>query len=248
MTSVVADGVGVEFWFDRQRRVMTPFAARIRRHASHTWGLRGVDFRIDGGGSVALIGATGSGKTTLLRTLAGVLGADEGRVAVHGRVGSLLSTNGGLMTSLTGRENTLLIGTLAGLSRAQARAAIDHVHARSKLGESFERPVSSYSQGMRARLGFSIIEASEPELLLLDEVHEALDDEFRGLLEERVLDVVGKGGIVVAAGHDHTLLNRICERALLLRDGRLVADGEFADVRREYLESPTQDVSPATTI
>ena len=129
MTSVVADGVGVEFWFDRQRRVMTPFAARIRRHASHTWGLRGVDFRIDGGGSVALIGATGSGKTTLLRTLAGVLGADEGRVAVHGRVGSLLSTNGGLMTSLTGRENTLLIGTLAGLSRAQARAAIDHVHA-----------------------------------------------------------------------------------------------------------------------
>lgn len=248
MTSVVADGVGVEFWFDRQRRVMTPFAARIRRHASHTWGLRGVDFRIDGGGSVALIGATGSGKTTLLRMVAGVLGADEGRVAVHGRVGSLLSTNGGLMTSLTGRENTLLIGTLAGLSRAQARAAIDHVHARSKLGESFERPVSSYSQGMRARLGFSIIEASEPELLLLDEVHEALDDEFRGLLEERVLDVVGKGGIVVAAGHDHTLLNRICERALLLRAGRLVADGEFADVRREYLESPTQDVSPATTI
>ena len=248
MTSVVVDGVGVEFWFDRQRRVMTPFAARIRRHASHTWGLRGVDFRIDGGGSVALIGATGSGKTTLLRTLAGVMAADEGRVTVHGRVGSLLSTNGGLMTSLTGRENTLLIGTLAGLSRSQARAAIDLVHQRSKLGESFERPVSSYSQGMRARLGFSIIEASDPELLLLDEVHEALDDEFRGLLEERVLDVVGRGGIVVAAGHDHALLNRICERALLLRDGRLVADGDFADVRREYLESPTRDVSPATTI
>ena len=207
-----------------------------------------MDFRIDGGGSVALIGATGSGKTTLLRTLAGVLGADEGRVTVHGRVGSLLSTNGGLMTSLTGRENTLLIGALAGLSRSQARAAIELVHARSKLGESFERPVSSYSQGMRARLGFSIIEASEPELLLLDEVHEALDDEFRALLEERVLDVVGRGGIVVAAGHDHALLSRICKRALLLRDGRLLADGSFADVRWEYLESPTRDVSPATTI
>jgi lipopolysaccharide transport system ATP-binding protein len=92
----------------------------------------------------------------------------------------LLSTNGGLMTSLTGRENTLLIGTLAGLSRSQARAAIELVHTRSKLGESFERPVSSYSQGMRARLGFSIIEASEPELLLLDEVHEA-----RGLNRNR---------------------------------------------------------------
>jgi ABC-type polysaccharide/polyol phosphate transport system ATPase subunit len=235
---VVADGVGVGFWFDRQRRVMTPFAARIRRHASHTWGLRGVDFRIDGGAGVALIGATGSGKTTLLRTLAGVLATDEGRIVVNGRIGSLLSTNGGLMTSLTGRENTLLIGTLAGLSRPQARAAIDLVQQRSKLVESFERPVSSYSQGMRARLGFSIIEVTEPEILLLDEVHEALDDEFRGLLEERVRAVVARGGIVVAAGHDHALLGRICERALLLQDGGLVADGGFADVRRAYVDSP----------
>lgn len=236
--SVVADGVGVGFWFDRQRRVMTPFAARIRRHASHTWGLRGVDFRINGGAGVALIGATGSGKTTLLRTLAGVLGADEGRITVNGRIGSLLSTNGGLMPSLTGRENTLLIGTLAGVSRPHARAAIDLVQQRSGLGESFERPVSSYSQGMRARLGFSIIEVTEPEILLLDEVHEALDDEFRERLEERVRGVVGRGGIVVAAGHDHALLGRICERALLLRDGRLVADGGFADVRRAYVDSP----------
>ena len=232
--AITAERVGVGFWFDRQRRVTTPFAARVRRHGARTWGLRGVDIRASPGESVALLGATGSGKTTLLRTLAGVLAADEGEVRVSGRVGSLLSPEAGLMPRLTGRENALLVATLFGLSRRGARAALDDVHRRSGLREAFDRPVSSYSQGMRARLGFAVVETTDPQVLLLDEVHEALDDEFRDLLEERVRAVLGAGGILVAAGHDHALLARICRRALLLRDGELVGDGAFDEVRRVY--------------
>jgi len=109
------------------------------------------------------------------------------------------------------------------------------VHAGSSLGESFDRPVGSYSEGMRARLGYAVAEQAAPNVLLLDEVHEALDHEFRDTVEASARRLLAAGGIVVAAGHDHLLLERLCTRALLLQEGRLVADGEFEEIRSRYL-------------
>ena len=237
-TFVRAEELGVRFLFDRQRRGVTPMLARLRRRGAVTWGLRDVSFTIGPGESVALLGPSGSGKTTLLRLLAGVLAPDTGRLEVSGRIGSLLSIEAGLLSSLTGRENAALLAVLAGLSRSEARAALEGLKERSGLDEAFERPVASFSQGMRARLGVTVAEEIEPQILLLDEVHEALDHAFRAVIASRVRSILDDGGIVVAAGHDHPLLAELCARAMLLDDGRVLAAGPFEEVRRAYLESP----------
>jgi lipopolysaccharide transport system ATP-binding protein len=227
VTRVRARGIGVRFIFDRQERPVTPAAARLRRHCTVTWGLRGVSFEIGPGDRVALVGPNGAGKTTVLRTVAGVYEPDEGSVEVSGRIGALLGVNAGLLPRLTGRENALLLGVLAGIPPAEMRRSLDAVGERAKLGREYERPASSYSMGMKARLGFAVIEHAQPELLLLDEVHEALDDEFREYLVAFASGVAAAGGIVVAAGHDLRELEELCARAIRLEDGSVAADGPF---------------------
>lgn len=236
--AVSARGLGVRFFFDRQKRPVTPLLAGVRRHCVESWGLRDLDLDLGPGESVGLMGANGAGKTTLLRAIAGVMEPDAGHLEVRGRVGSLLAIDGGLLPLLTGRENALLLGVLAGLSRADSRARLESIRDVSTLGDAFDRPVSTYSQGMRARLGFAVMEQTDPQVLLLDEVHEALDREFRERVEARVRTVVDAGGIVVAAGHDHGLLARMCESALLMEDGRVRARGPFAQVVAGYEGAP----------
>ena len=237
MARVRAESVGVRYLFDRQKRSLSPTLSRIRRSGGENWALRDVSFDVGPGEGVALLGASGSGKSTLLRVISGVLEPDGGRLVTEGPVGSLLSIQAGVMAMLTGRENTMLLGVLAGMPLADARAAVEPVRETSGLGEHYERLVASYSQGMRARLGLAVVEHSEPAVLLLDEVHEALDHEFRDHVEALASAMIERGGIVVATGHDHPMLERFCTRALLLRAGHVVADGEFHAVQRQYLGS-----------
>jgi ABC-type polysaccharide/polyol phosphate transport system ATPase subunit len=233
--SIRAEELGVRFLFDHYQRAVTPALARLRRHGTETWGIHGMGFSIGPGEGVALIGPSGSGKTTVLRLIAGVLSPDAGRLDVSGRVGSLLSTEAGLLGLLTGRENASLLGVLAGMSRAETESALEQIKATTHLDDAFERPVLSYSEGMKARLGFAVADHTGPDVLVLDEVHEALDHEFRQIVADRAHEQLRAGGIVVAAGHDHPLLATFCTRALWLADGRIAADGPFEDVRRAYL-------------
>lgn len=229
------DRVGVRFYFDRHRKVMTPVGARLRRHGSTKWGVRGVSFESAGGEGIALIGPSGSGKTTTLRLLARVYWPDEGRIVVRGRVASLLSVEAGLLHLLTGRENAMVLGVLGGMSRQASRRALGSVRDRSQLGDAFDQPVSTYSQGMRARLGFAVAEETDPQVLLLDEVHEALDHEFREIVEQRARALVEAGGVVVASGHDHGMLARLCTRAIWMQDGNIRESGPFDEVQPRYL-------------
>ena len=234
---IIAEDVGVQFFFNRHLRVVTPGEARLRGQGLTTWGLRDVTFSIERGVGTALIGPSGSGKTTLLRVLAGVYTPDRGRIEIRGRVASLLSIDAGLLSLLTGRENALLLGVLGGLSRRAAVRALGDVKARSALGEAFERPVLTYSQGMKARLGLAVAEEADPQILVLDEVHEALDHEFRHFLQERAHALLEAGGIVVAAGHDHPMLASLCGRALWLENGSVRQDGPFEEIQPRYLEA-----------
>ena len=236
--AIVADTVGVRFQFDGHGRVVTPMVARVRRHVTEAWGLRDVSLTAGPGDGIALIGPSGSGKTTLLRLMSGVLAPDEGALEVEGRVGALLSVKAGVLAALTGRENAELLGVLGGLSVAATNASIDGIRSESRLGAAFDRPVSSYSQGMRARVGFAVAQHLDPRILLLDEVHEALDHEFRIEVERVAESILSNGGIVVAAGHDHEMLARICTRAILMRGGRIEDDGDFVAVRAGYLRDP----------
>jgi len=233
--SISAKDLGVRFLFDRYQRAVTPALAHLRRGGTQTWGVHEMAFEIGPGEGVALIGPSGSGKTTVLRLIAGVLSPDAGRLDVNGRVGSLLSTEAGLLGLLTGRENAALLGVLAGMSRTQSEAALDQINHATHLEDAFDRPVLSYSEGMKARLGFAVADHTEPDILVLDEVHEALDHEFRQIVAERAHEALSGGGIVIAAGHDHPLLATFCSRALWLTDGKIAADGPFEEVRRAYL-------------
>jgi ABC-type polysaccharide/polyol phosphate transport system ATPase subunit len=228
------DNAGVRFDFDSLRRVLSPTLRRIRRVRATAWGLREIDLRVEPGEALAIVGPTGSGKTTLLRVLAGVMPPDEGTARIEGRVGSLLATGAGVGVWLTGRENSEMLGVLGGLSLEESRAGLEFVAERSRLGDAFDRPVHTYSEGMRARLGFAVIELVSPRILLLDEVFEALDHEFRAIVEDYARALRDSGGIVVAAGHDHTALERMAPRAVWLSDGRLLGDGPFAEVIPAY--------------
>ncbi len=234
---IVADRIGIEFLFDRHLRVVTPGEARLRGRGLAHWGLRDVTFELVPGEGTALIGPSGSGKTTLLRVLARVYEPDEGRIEIHGRVASLLSIDSGLLQLLTGRENALLLGVLSGMRRREAVRALEAVKERSGLGDAYEHPVLTYSQGMRARLGIAVAEERAPQILVLDEVHEALDHEFRHFLQERAHAILASGGIVVAAGHDHPMLATLCTRALWLEQGQVREHGPFAEVQPRYLEA-----------
>lgn len=235
--SVAAAGLGVCFAADRQRRQVTPGMAAYRRGVVRLWSLRGVSLSIAPGESVALVGPSGAGKSSLLRAIAGVYPADEGRIDVAGPVAPLLATDAGLLSTLTGRENAELLGTLAGLSRAAARARLDEVREASGLGGDFERTVGGYSQGMRARLGFAAAALDDALVYVLDEVHEAFDHDFRARVEARLSAARERGAIVVAAGHDHGLLGELCERAVHLDGGAVVADGPYGAVVDAYVSA-----------
>jgi ABC-type polysaccharide/polyol phosphate transport system ATPase subunit len=233
---VEVDELGIQFTFDRQRRPVLPGVARLRPGCSTQWGIRRVTLRIEPGEGVALIGPNGAGKTTLLRALGGVYEPDEGRVSVWGRVGSLLAVGAGLVPLLTGRDNCLLVGALTGRTRAESRRALEVIKHRSRLEDAFEQEVSTYSQGMRARLAFAALAQAEPDVLLLDEVHQAFDLEFREVVVERAAALRDTGGVVLAAGHDLAGLADLCSRGVWLDEGAVVRDGDFAEVAEEYAE------------
>jgi ABC-type polysaccharide/polyol phosphate transport system ATPase subunit len=222
--AVEVRGAGVRFAFDRQRRVLSPTLAWLRREGGAVWALRGVDLQVAPGEGLALVGPSGSGKTTLLRLLGGILAPDEGSLSVRGRVATLLATDAGLLGLLTGRENAELLCVLVGHTVRDTRAAVAQVETVSQLGAAFDLPVSTYSQGMRARLGFAVAAQQDVDVLLLDEVHEALDQEFRAILAERAHAIRERGGIVIAAGHDHGALATMCDRAVRLDAGAVVGD------------------------
>jgi len=236
---IVARAAGVAFTFNRHHRVISPMLRFMHRGTVTKWGLRAVDVTIEAGEGIALIGPTGSGKSTLLRLFAGVLRPDRGSVSVTGRVGTLLSHDAGLLQPLSGHENVECLAIVAGVPRKDLAERIAEIKQTSRLGEAFEEPVSSYSLGMRARLGFALAHAVHPSIMLLDEMHDAFDAEFWLLVEERVRELRSAGGIVVAAGHDLDRLARMCDRAIMLSDGRVVADAPFEELAPAPRGRPT---------
>jgi len=205
-----------------------------RRWREEFWALQGVSLTAHPGEVVGLIGANGSGKTTLLKTLAGVFGADKGKVTVRGRTGCLLSFGIGFNANLSGYENVYLNGSFLGMSKRTIDDRIDRVIAFSELGKFIHAPVRTYSAGMRARLGFSIAIETEPDVLLLDEALGAGDQEFRAKAGSTLERLRGDNKTVVIANHNLNLISQACTRVVWMDAGEIRLSGDPAEVVDTY--------------
>ena len=187
--------------------------------------LRDVSFAVEPGSAVGLVGRNGSGKSTLLRLLSGIIKPTSGRLAVGGRVGSLLELGAGFHPDLTGRENVYLNGSIHGLRRAAIREKLDEIVAFAGLEEFIDLPVRTYSSGMYMRLGFAIASHVEADVLLLDEVFAVGDEAFQRRCFGKIFEFKNAGGTIVFVSHDAASVERLCDRAVLLQDGTVAFDG-----------------------
>lgn len=183
--------------------------------------LRDLSFEIRGGESMAVIGRNGAGKSTLLSLIAGVMRPTRGRVTVTGRVCPLLELGAGFHPDLTGRENIVLNGVLLGLTRREVRRKMDGIIDFSGIEESIDQPVRTYSTGMQARLGFSVVAHLDPDILLIDEILAVGDMEFQQKCVKRITEFKERGVTIVLVTHSMESVEMVCNSAMWL-DGHAI--------------------------
>jgi ABC-type polysaccharide/polyol phosphate transport system ATPase subunit len=227
------------------RRLKDIVVAWGRSRPSTVVALRDVSFHVDPGSAVGLVGRNGSGKTTLLRLISGIIKPTSGQVDVGGRVGSLLELGAGFHPDLTGRENVFLNGSIHGLKRAYVREQLDEIVAFAGLEEFIDLPVRTYSSGMYMRLGFAIAAHIDADLLLLDEVFAVGDEQFQRKCFGKIFEFKQRGGTIVFVSHDASAVERLCDRAILLRDGHVEFDGPTHDAIVRYRQLLAGDRDPA---
>lgn len=203
------------------------------RRSIEVHAVRGVSLEILTGESVGLLGPNGSGKSTLLRCIAGVQTLASGRVLVSGKP-QLLAVNAALDPKLSGRRNIFLGGLAMGLTKAEIENRIGEVVDFAELVDAIDRPMRTYSSGMKARLTFSIATMSEPPILLIDEALAVGDKRFRRKSLERINQIRERASTVVMVTHNLNEIKSTCSRAVWLADGQIVMDGPTDDVVKAY--------------
>jgi ABC-type polysaccharide/polyol phosphate transport system ATPase subunit len=212
--------------YPRESRALKDLVvARGRTRGTDVWALRDISFAVEPGSAIGLVGRNGSGKTTLLRLLSGIVKPTSGSVAVGGRIGALLELGAGFHPDMTGRENVYLNGSIHGLRRAVIREKLDEIVAFAGLEDFIDLPVRTYSSGMYMRLGFAIASHIEADVLLLDEVFAVGDEAFQRKCFGKIFEFKQRGGTIVFVSHDAGAVERLCDRAVLLSDGRVAFDG-----------------------
>jgi lipopolysaccharide transport system ATP-binding protein len=221
-----------------------PFRAvrrAVRREAKPDeqtiWALRDVDFEVHQGEVLGIIGRNGAGKSTLLKVLSRITEPTTGRVRVAGRVGSLLEVGTGFHPELTGRENIYLNGAILGMRHAEIDQRFDEIVAFSEIEKFIDTPVKHYSSGMFLRLAFAVAAHLTPEILLVDEVLAVGDDRFQKKCMGKMESVGKEGRTVLFVSHNMNAIHRLCQRVILLEDGRITADGDTAEVISTYLNA-----------
>lgn len=205
------------------------------------WPIRGISFEGYRGEILGIIGSNGSGKTTICKLISGILRADEGHVEVNGNVTTLFSLGLGFNKELTGRENIYTNAMLLGIPKKNLPRYIEDIVEFSGLGEFIDRPVKTYSSGMRARLGFSIAAFMDPEILVIDEALNTGDWEFSKKASEKMEELVQKASMVVLVTHNIEYAERNCNRLIWIDKGKILAVGDPSEVAGLYRSSiPSQ--------
>lgn len=198
------------------------------------WAVKDVSFALRGGDFLGLIGHNGAGKTTLLKMLTGLIKPDGGRIESRGRVAALIALGAGFNPLLSGRDNIAVNAALLGMSRREVNARMESIIDFSGIRKFIDAPVQGYSSGMVVRLGFAVASATNPDVLILDEVLAVGDMEFRAKCHARLAEVQRAGGALVLVSHSMEQIAHHCNRAILLHEGRIACQGPPEVVIGEY--------------
>jgi ABC-type polysaccharide/polyol phosphate transport system ATPase subunit len=239
---IEASDVHISYRFVRGVSIKRQFASVLTRSARaplvrRVEAIRGVSFAVTRGRTLGLIGPNGSGKTTLLKAIAGIFEPDAGTLTVRTDSVSLLTLGAGFQNDLSGVENVYLNGLLLGLSRRTLEERLEQILAFADIGDAVFNPLKTFSSGMRSRLAFAIAVHVDPEVLLIDELLGVGDEAFRKKSQARLEEMIRSHRTVVIVSHSMSTIKKMCDDALWLDAGRVVAQGPAAEIADRYLKS-----------
>ncbi len=236
--AIVVENMSMMFNLNKEKidNIKEYFIKLITRklHFTEFWALEDISFKIEKGERVGVLGFNGAGKSTLLKVIAGVLKPTKGSVKVNGVIAPMLELGAGFDMNYSGKENIYLYGATMGYSRKFIDEKYDEIVEFSELKDFIEVPVKNYSSGMRARLGFAIATAVEPEILILDEVLSVGDAKFRQKSEAKIRSMFDKGTTVLFVSHSTQQVLNICNKAIILDHGKLIAQGDAKEICAQY--------------
>lgn len=244
---ILVEDVHKHFKLRHTHSIKETFVAAMRRKplTSEFQALDGVSFSIGEGEAVALMGFNGSGKSTMLKLISGVLRPDEGSVRTRGRVAGLIEVGAGFHPDLSGRENIYLNAAILGMTRKETEERFDDIVAFSEIEKFIDSEVKHYSSGMFLRLAFSVAIHTEVDILLIDEILSVGDEPFQRKCIARIRELHEAGKTLVVVSHDLNMVSRLCQRGVVLQNGRIVYDGPSLDAVRHLRSlsaSPFVDV------
>ena len=203
-------------------------------HYNEFWALKNISFTVEKGDRVGILGLNGAGKSTLLKVISGVFKPTEGTVNKSGKIVPLLELGAGFDPQYTGTENIFLYGAMLGYSKKFIQDKYDEIVKFSELEKFMDVPVKNYSSGMKSRLGFSIATVVEPKILILDEVLSVGDAKFRRKSENKIMSMFDSGVTVLFVSHSLDQVKRLCNKAMILEKGKLIAYGDIDPISEQY--------------
>jgi lipopolysaccharide transport system ATP-binding protein len=240
--------VAISKWLPTNSLTAKSLSKWTARKYRDFFALRDVSFSIRRGEATAIIGRNGSGKSTLLQLIAGTLAPTSGSVGVNGRVSALLELGSGFNPEFTGRENVFLNGAIFGYTHAEMAIRMDEIASFADIGDFIEQPVKTYSSGMLMRLAFAIAVNVQPEVLIIDEALAVGDVFFSQKCFQRIREIVHRGATLIFVSHDMNAVQSLCDRALLLSEGRLLFDGAAEDCVSRYFNLHTPSSGPGRAV
>lgn len=209
--------------------------------------LESINLRLQPGDRVGLVGHNGAGKSTLLKVVAGVYPATSGSVSTNGTIASILQSGLGLEPDKTGYENIFIAGLIHGCPRAEMQGKLDDIIGFTELGDYMHLPIRTYSSGMRTRLAFAVATSIRPQILIMDEGIGAGDQRFAGKAMARMKELIDSVEILLVASHSHTVLQRYCNKGVLMWEGRVAAFGSLAEIEQAYEEKVSSQADAAVS-
>lgn len=249
--AIVVKGLGKRFNRYSADRPYTIMEAALwgwgrMKPQTHFWALRDINFTVSPGEMLGILGKNGAGKSTLLQLLGGIGTPEEGTIKVNGRIGGLLDLGAGFHSDLTGRENVLVGAVVAGLTRREAARRFDDIVEFAELKQFIDSPMRTYSTGMQMRLAFSVAVHTDPEVLLIDEHLSVGDVAFQTKCLNRITEFKTQGCAIVLISHSAAQIQKMCDRALWLKSGEIMAYGEPEVVAGQYLSSRRSETEKRT--